>query len=98
MHRRFSFGTRRPGQGERRVYVSRGCRRRGLYLKSGGCSNRDEGTRGYGIFRELKDLRAFNSVRPFLGSVQWRNGQDFCPDTLYEQGMPMPQEGETASA
>ncbi len=52
----------------------------------------------YGIFRELKDLRAFNSVRPFLGSVQWRNGQDFCPDTLYEQGMLMPQEGETASA
>jgi len=87
MHRRFSFGTRRPGQGERRVYVSRGCRRRGLYLKSGGCSNRDE----------LKDLRAFNSVRPFLGSVQWRDGQDFCPDTLYEQGMPMPPEGEAAS-
>lgn len=36
-----------------------------------------------GIFRELKDLRSFNSVRPFLGSVQWQNGQDFCPDTLY---------------
>lgn len=52
----------------------------------------------YGIFRELKDPRAFNSVRPFLGSVQWQNGQDFCPDTLYEQGMPMPPEGETASA
>lgn len=36
-----------------------------------------------GIFRELKDKREFNSVRPFLGSVQWRGGQDFCPDTLY---------------
>ena len=36
-----------------------------------------------GIFRELKDLNQFNSVRPVLGSVQWRNGQDFCPDTLY---------------
>ena len=36
-----------------------------------------------GIFRELKDLRNFNAVKPFLGSVQWRNGQDFCPDTLY---------------
>ena len=36
-----------------------------------------------GIFRELKDRKIFNSVRPFLGSVQWANGQDFCPDTLY---------------
>ncbi len=40
-----------------------------------------------GIFRELKDLRNFNSVKPFLGSIQWRNGQDFCPDTLYEDGV-----------
>ena len=36
-----------------------------------------------GIFRELKDRKEFNSVRPFLGSIQWRNGQDFCPDMLY---------------
>ncbi len=38
---------------------------------------------GKGIFRELRDKKVFNSVRPFLGSVQWVNGQDFCPDTLY---------------
>jgi hypothetical protein len=36
-----------------------------------------------GIFRELKELSLFNTVRPFLGSIQWKNGQDFCPDTLY---------------
>lgn len=36
-----------------------------------------------GIFTELKDMGLFNSVKPFLGSVQWKNGQDFCPDTLY---------------
>jgi len=36
-----------------------------------------------GIFKELKDLSLFNSVKPFLGSIQWKNGQDFCPDTLY---------------
>jgi Protein of unknown function (DUF2442) len=36
-----------------------------------------------GIFRELKDLKIFNSVKPILGSIQWINGQDFCPDTLY---------------
>ena len=36
-----------------------------------------------GIFRELKEKSIFNSVRPFLGSIQWQNGQDFCPDMLY---------------
>ena len=42
-----------------------------------------------GIFRELKDLSFFNSVKPFLGSIQWQNGQDFCPDTLYEDSVPV---------
>ena len=41
-----------------------------------------------GIFRELQDQRYFNSVRPFLGSIQWQNGQDFCPDTLYLDSVP----------
>ena len=36
-----------------------------------------------GIFKELKDKSIFNSVKPFLGSIQWKNGQDLCPDTLY---------------
>ena len=36
-----------------------------------------------GLFSQLKDRRVFNSVRPFLGSVQWENGLDLCPDTLY---------------
>jgi len=40
-----------------------------------------------GIFRELRDQTLFNSVKPFLGSVQWQNGQDFCPDTLYLDGV-----------
>ncbi len=42
-----------------------------------------------GFFRELKEPHAFNSVRPFLGSVQWQNGQDFCPDTLYSASVPV---------
>lgn len=36
-----------------------------------------------GVFVQLKDRRIFNSVKPFLGGVQWINGLDFCPDTLY---------------
>ena len=38
---------------------------------------------GIGIFKELHDLSLFNSVKPFLGSIQWANGLDLCPDTLY---------------
>ena len=41
-----------------------------------------------GIFQELQDQRYFNSVRPVLGSLQWQNGQDFCPDTLYLDSVP----------
>ena len=40
-----------------------------------------------GIFKQLKDLKNFNSVKPFLGSIQWNKGQDFCPDTLYEESI-----------
>ena len=36
-----------------------------------------------GIFSQLKDKHIFNSVKPFLGSIQWKNGLDLCPDTLY---------------
>ncbi len=36
-----------------------------------------------GIFKELKDFHLFCTVKPFLGSIQWKNGQDLCPDTLY---------------
>jgi hypothetical protein len=36
-----------------------------------------------GVFKELKNLALFKEVKPFLGSVQWKNGQDLCPDTLY---------------
>jgi len=42
-----------------------------------------------GVFRELKDMRWFNSVKPFLGSIQWQNGQDLCPDTLYLESRPV---------
>jgi len=41
---------------------------------------------GIGIFKELQDVSLFNSVKPFLGSIQWANGVDLCPDTLYLEG------------
>lgn len=44
---------------------------------------------GIGVFRELREPALFNSVRPVLGSIQWKNGQDLCPDMLYEQSVPV---------
>lgn len=41
-----------------------------------------------GIFQELQDRRLFYSVKTYLGSIQWKNGQDFCPDTLYGDSIP----------
>ena len=42
-----------------------------------------------GVFRELKDVSAFRSVHPWHGTVQWAGGQDICPDTLYEDSVPV---------
>jgi hypothetical protein len=36
-----------------------------------------------GIFRDLKDEKKFRTVHPFLGTIQWDNEADLCPDTVY---------------
>ncbi len=36
-----------------------------------------------GIFKELQNKDIFKTVKPIMGSIQWKHGQDFCPDTLY---------------
>jgi hypothetical protein len=43
--------------------------------------------RGDGVFAELRDQTAFASVyvNHELGVIEWPNGADICPDTLYEE-------------
>jgi hypothetical protein len=41
-----------------------------------------------GLFSELKEEYMFRTVKPFMGSIQWKNGLDLCPDTLYEESLP----------
>jgi hypothetical protein len=41
-----------------------------------------------GRFTELKNSELFSSVVCILGSIQWQNGLDLCPDTLYEESEP----------
>jgi len=36
-----------------------------------------------GFFKQLQDKSYFKTVKPFMDSIQWKNGQDLCPDTLY---------------
>jgi hypothetical protein len=38
----------------------------------------------HGIFKELQDLRIFNSVKIFFETINWSNGADLCPEVLYE--------------
>lgn len=37
-----------------------------------------------GMFCELKEPAYFDQVAVGMGTIQWPNGQDFCPDTVYE--------------
>lgn len=37
-----------------------------------------------GIFTQLKERSYFRQVRVSMGTVEWPQGQDFCPDTLFE--------------
>jgi len=35
------------------------------------------------VFQELKNEKMFRTVRPFVGTIQWANEADLCPDTVY---------------
>ncbi len=36
-----------------------------------------------GVFRQLRKLAYFSKASSSLGTVTWPDGQDFCPDTIY---------------
>lgn len=40
-----------------------------------------------GIFVELQNELIFNTVKPCLGSIEWCNGADLCPDMLFEDSV-----------
>jgi hypothetical protein len=37
-----------------------------------------------GIFKELKDIKLFETVHVSFDTVEWSNGADLCPECLYE--------------
>ena len=43
-----------------------------------------------GVFRDLQNIGYFRCVRlDGGGSIQWPREQDLCPDTLYEDSVPL---------
>lgn len=42
-----------------------------------------------GVFQELRDLSLFNSARISFDAVEWANGADLCPETLYSDSVPV---------
>jgi hypothetical protein len=40
-----------------------------------------------GLFVQLKNESMFASVICTMGSIQWQNGLDLCPDMLYEDSV-----------
>ena len=51
-----------------------------------------------GVFKELSDQRYFNRVFIENGTVCWPNGQDVCPETLHEDGEPIPSRHRKAAS
>lgn len=43
----------------------------------------------FGIFAELRDEELFKTVRVCFDSVEWENGADLCPESLYENSRPI---------
>jgi len=39
-----------------------------------------------GVFKELKDINLFNSVRISFDTVEWPNYVDMDPELLYQEG------------
>lgn len=47
---------------------------------------------GKGVFKELKDEKLFKTVKVSFDSIEWANGIDVDPKTLYEDGVPYSNE------
>jgi len=48
------------------------------------------------FFKQLEDEEYFKTVRVSLGSIQWKNGQDLSPYTLYSKSKLLSSLSESA--
>ena len=45
----------------------------------------------HGVFKELKDKKLFNTVHISFDTIEWGNGADLDPETLYEKSCKITQ-------
>jgi hypothetical protein len=45
-----------------------------------------------GVFRELRDTSLFHSIGVSFDTVEWANGADLRPETLYADSVPVARE------
>ncbi len=41
----------------------------------------------HGIFSELSDVKIFNSIHVSFDTIEWKNGADLDPETLYNESI-----------
>jgi hypothetical protein len=41
----------------------------------------------FGIFRELRDINLFNSVKTSFDTIEWANEADLDPEMLYQESI-----------
>ncbi|HPO15164.1 MAG TPA: DUF2442 domain-containing protein [Candidatus Hydrogenedentes bacterium] len=49
-----------------------------------------------GVFKALRDENTFKDVRISFDTVEWPNGADLCPETLYTESLPL-EESQAAA-
>ncbi len=42
-----------------------------------------------GVFRELRDTSLFSRAQISFDTVDWPNGADLCPETIYQESVPV---------
>jgi hypothetical protein len=42
-----------------------------------------------GVFRELRDTSLFSRAQISFDTVEWPNGADLCPETIYQESVPV---------
>ncbi|MFH1708172.1 MAG: DUF2442 domain-containing protein [Planctomycetota bacterium] len=47
---------------------------------------------GRGVFRQLQDETLFKAVRVGFDTLEWPNGADLCPETVYKESVPATKE------
>ena len=44
----------------------------------------------HAYYKPLRNIELFKKVSAIDGEILWQSGQDFCPNTLYENSTPYP--------